>query len=295
MSAFDYGRSNVQIATSSDFQNWTLLDSKHDPLPNLGAWVKQNFTQTDPPVPLANVWAPAVIKRPSDGKFVMYYSAAVANVTRSHCIGAAISNTSSPAGPYAPLDTTITCPIEEGGAIDPTPFIDTDGTMYLAWKVDGNNVGNGGVCGNTVPPLKPTPIRLQKMNADGVTPEGEAITILDRIAEDGPLVEAPVIVRSSEGVYFLFYSSGCTRDPSYDVKYAWANDVKGPYTRANRTLLETDDFQLLAPGSVGIAEIGDGTFGMALHARVTMPTGRGRAMFTTKIRFNGTEVFLVRS
>lgn len=61
----------------------------------------------------------------------------------------------------------------------------------------------------------PTPIMLQRMLKDGVTPDGPPIQILDRIAEDGPLVEAPDIVRSKEGIYFLFFSSGCATDSSY--------------------------------------------------------------------------------
>ncbi|THV76360.1 Arabinanase/levansucrase/invertase [Aureobasidium pullulans] len=293
MTLADYGRSNIQMATSLDFKNWTLLDSKHDPLPDLGGWVKRGFNEKH--VPFANVWAPAVIKRPSDGKFILYYSAAVENATRSHCIGAAISNTSSPAGPYFPLNTTITCPIKEGGAIDPTPFIDMDGSFYLAYKIDGNNVGRGGVCGNTVTPVVSTPIQLQRMKEDGVTPDGPETTILDRTEQDGPLVEAPFLVRSSGGIYFLFYSSGCTRDSSYDVKYAWAQNVTGPYQRADKPLLKTGDFKLLAPGSVGLTEVmEDETFGMAFHARVEAPYGKVRAMYTSTIRFNGSEVLLVR-
>lgn len=64
-------------------------------------------------------------------------------------------------------------------------------------------------------PIVPTPIMLQRMLKDGVSPDGSAIQIFDRTAEDGPLVEAPDIVRSKEGIYFLFFSSGCTRDESY--------------------------------------------------------------------------------
>ncbi|THY68469.1 Arabinanase/levansucrase/invertase [Aureobasidium pullulans] len=273
MTLADYGRSNIQMATSLDFKNWTLLDSKHDPLPDLGGWVKRGFNEKH--IPFANVWAPAVIKRPSDGKFILYYSAAVENATRSHCIGAAISNTSSPAGPYFPLNTTITCPIKEGGAIDPTPFIWTDLSILLTKSTATTS--------------------LQRMKEDGVTPDGPETTILDRTEQDGPLVEAPFLVRSSGGIYFLFYSSGCTRDSTYDVKYAWAQNVTGPYQRADKPLLKTGDFKLLAPGSVGLTEVmEDETFGMAFHARVEAPYGKVRAMYTSTIRFNGSEVLLVR-
>ncbi|KAK8221912.1 hypothetical protein M8818_000077 [Zalaria obscura] len=289
----EYGTSNVQIATSQNFNNWTLLNSTNDPLPDTGAWVEQGFGTGGHHIPRANVWAPAVLKRPSDGKFILYYSALSSNGSRAHCVGAAVSNTSSPAGPYEPLQKPLACPTQLGGAIDPATFIDTDGTIYVAWKVDGNNRGHGGICGNTIKPLKDTPIILQKMKDDAVTPDGPQITILHRTDADGPLVEAPAFARSPDGTYFLFFSSGCTRAPSYDLKYAWAKNITGPYTRATYPLLKTGDWGLLAPGSVGIAEKDDGQYEMAFHARVATSYGRVRAMFTAPIDFNGTNIRLV--
>lgn len=295
-SSYEYGKSNVQLATSTDFSNWTLMDYTHDPLPVLGTWVNRNFTNdtAGPSIPKANVWAPAILKRPSDGKFVLYYAAATNDHPRFHCVGAAVSNTSSPAGPYVPIDTPLACPIDKGGAIDPAPFVDTDGTIYVAWKIDGNNIGHGGSCGNTVPPLVPTPIMLQKMKADGTTADGDPIQILDRNDSDGPLVEAPALARSDDGSYFLFFSSGCTRAPTYDLKYAFADNITGPYTRADSPLLSTGDWGLLAPGSVGIARNDNGTFEMAFHARVATDVGRVRAMFTTKIEFNNVTITMSR-
>lgn len=142
-SATAFGLSNVQIATSKDFLNWTLLDSSNDPLPVLGEWVNPTYTNTTPPVPRANVWAPEILQRPGDGKFVMYYSAEADNATHSHCVGAAVSDT-GPAGPYTPLNDSLACPTKKGGAIDPVSFVDDDGTIYIAWKIDGNNAGHGG-------------------------------------------------------------------------------------------------------------------------------------------------------
>lgn len=296
-SSYEYGTSNVQVATSTDFVNWTLLSSSYDPLPRTGEWVQQGLTERPPPIPRANVWAPAVLQRPSDGKFIMYYSASASNATRSHCLGGAISNTSSPLGPYEPLPTPLACPIPAGGAIDPATFVDTDDSIYVLWKVDGNNVGHGGSCGNMVDPQVPTPIRLQRMRSDGVTPDGEPITILDRTKDDGPLVEAPELVKSKEGVYFLFFSSGCTRAPTYDLKYAWSYNISGPYTRAALPLLSTGDWGLLAPGSVGVARAEEDVNGtevwrMAFHARVTTNFGRVRSMWTAGLTFNGTAAFL---
>ncbi|KAK3072057.1 hypothetical protein LTR53_007529 [Teratosphaeriaceae sp. CCFEE 6253] len=294
-SSYEYGTSNVQIATSTDFLRWDLLNSSHDPLPKVGAWANTGLTRLSPYIPRANVWAPAVIQRPTDNKFVMYYSATQALVIESwqyrrppaHCIGAAVSRTDSPAGPYDPIDTFLACDVVLGGAIDPAAFKDKDGTLYVAYKIDGNNIGHGGSCGNTRAPIMPTPIMLQKMRPDGVTADGRPVQILDRTKADGPLVEAPALVRAPDGTCFLFFSSGCTRSSSYDVKYATARSITGPYTRAKRPLLQSGDFGLLAPGSVGIHEDGRGSYHMAFQARISSPQGRIRALFTTELHLEG--------
>lgn len=136
---------------------------------------------------------------------------------------------------------------------------------------------------------------LQKMQSNGITRDGEPITILDRIASDGPLVEAPKIIRSAEGVYFLFFSSGCTQTPSYAVKYATSKKLEGPYKRAEKTLLQTGDWGLQAPGSVGIHEDGNGGWHMAFHARIFTPELGGiRAMYTTKLKLDGDIATMIR-
>lgn len=48
-------------------------------------------------------------------------------------------------------------------------------------------------------------------------------------------------------MYILFYSSHCYSTTSYDVAYATASSVNGPYTKAAVPLLRTPDF----PGLVG--------------------------------------------
>lgn len=304
----EYGTSNVQLATSTNFVDWTLLTSSHDPLPTTGAWVTRGMSVIPPSVPKSQVWAPGIIQRPTDNKFVLYYAAHKASLDNGsknailpgrhpapHCIGAAVSETDDPAGPYTPEATALACHLDGGGAIDPAAFQDHDGTLWLTYKVDGNNIGHGGICGNTKAPIVPTPIMLQKMLPDGITPDGNYTVIMDRMRSDGPLVEAPALVRSHEGIYFLFFSSGCTRSPSYDIKYATALNITGPYRRAQYPLLESGDYGLLAPGSASVHDDGNGGFDMAFHARVTAPQGRIRAMFTTKLEFNGHVVTMVRA
>jgi beta-xylosidase len=262
-----YGR-HIQHARSADFLRWTDVNV-HDVLPVLPGWVHAAYP---------NIWAPSVV-RADDGRFVMYFSAAVEAVPTIHCVGSAVAE--SVTGPYVPSEVPFACPISAGGAIDPAGFRDADGTRYVLYKVDGNAFGRGGACNNGIPPLKPTPILLQRVAGDGLTKRGGVIRLLDRDGLDGPLVEAPSLAQVG-GAYVLFYSSNCFDSPAYDVRVAVADSVEGPY-RKRDVLMESGDFGLVAPGG---ADVADGGEYMAFHAgRI----GR-RLMYTAKLSSNGTLV-----
>ena len=202
-----------------------------------------------------------------------------------------------------------------GGAIDPEGFQDpSNNKHYVLYKVDGNSLGHGGSCGNTVAPIMPTPIMLQEVSPhDGITPIGAPVKVLDRDVLDGPLIEAPALHRSAEGIYFLFYSSNCFTTPLYDVAYATAPEIHGPYTRSNRPLLASSDANLVGPGGLDIIRNGDMvvfhghltvTNDPAMKekaetiarntntpvANVKLPLVRG--LWTAKATFSGTQVSL---
>ena len=237
------GEQNIPVALSSDFNSWDV-QTGFDALPDVGSWSSGQ-----------DVWAPDVIQIDTDS-FVMYYTAELANGT-THCIGAATSNV--PQGPYTPQSEPIACPSASiGGAIDPSGFRDTDGTLYLLYKVDGNSVGHGGDCNNGIPPIVPTPIMIQRVSSDGLEPEGDAQQILVQDpALDGPLVEAPSLT-VSDGTYFLFFSSNCYETTMYDVAYAVSKNgvLNGgsDYTRASSPLLQSgmNVMGLVAPGGLTV-------------------------------------------
>jgi beta-xylosidase len=241
-----YGMIHVQIATSTDNQTWTVMEGV-DALPSLGIW------ETG-----AGVWAPDVVEL-DDGSFVMYYADSTTFAPQHHCVGVATST--SITGPYTPLDQPFACPDVNalGGAIDPDGFLDeSTGRRYVTYKVDGNSLGHGGACMNSVAPIVPTPILLQEVDTDGITLIGEAVEILDRDNFDGPLIEAPSLHLSDEGIYFLFFSSNCFTTPLYDTSYATATNITGPYTKSGRPLLVTGDGpNLLGPGGMDIIKGGN--------------------------------------
>lgn len=264
----------VQVAKggSSLYKQWTLLD-EIDAMPQIAAWTTGR-----------NTWAPDVHKTPT-GSYVMYFSGEVKANPARHCIGIAISDTVT--GPYIPDDEPFACDLDIGGAIDASGFQDDDGTNYVLYKVDGNSVGHGGSCGNTVQPIAPTPIMLQEVEVDGVTKIGDAVEIFNRSDEDGPLVEAPSLLRTPQGLYILFFSSGCYLEPTYNVNYATSTSAKGPFQRAARPMMRTGDFSLQAPGGASAVSVGS-SFGIAFHANCP----QGRCMHTTPTTVDGKEVMV---
>lgn len=158
------------------------------------------------------------------------------------------------------------------------------------YKVDGNSIGHGGNCNNGVDPILPTPIMIQPMQPDGTTPKGPPTQVLDRSVYDGPDIEAPSLVRSGDGTYVLFFSSNCYAGPFYDISYATARSVTGPYTKSSRPLLVTGQGpqRLFSPGGADV--LNDGTK-LVFHADEGN-TAQTRQMYTADITISGTEVYL---
>lgn len=304
------GGRNVQAAWSpAPSGPWTYIDQEI--LPFSGNWtlsgsvpISTTTTRTTTTLGGGNTWAPDVrMLRPNH--YVMYYSGQLpGNNSAFHCVGAATAT--SILGPYTPQETPLACPLSRGGAIDPSGFVDEDtGRRYVVYKVDGNSLGHGGECNNGVAPYQPTPIILQEVDRDdGVTILGPGVEILDRVAEqDGPLVEAPSLVRvlttssssqssstgtssnseeeekrekkQSKAIYVLFYSSHCWMTDLYRVNYATADNVTGPYVRAAKKDGDGDGDGGLLP----LIGTGDKSFNLTSPGGATGLDGGGSMVF----------------
>lgn len=164
-----------------------------------------------------------------DRTFVLYYTVTDAASGRQ-CISAATS--SSAEGPYADESTApLVCPVDRGGAIDPSPFVDDDGRAFLLWKVDGN------CCGS------PVSLQVQELDGSGtalVGPPGELLAPAQ--PWEAGLVEAPTMVRAPDGGLHLFYSANDWRtsaDADGDlhlVFHAWPPDKVGYDAGGHRRL-----------------------------------------------------------
>jgi len=173
----------------------------------------------------------------------------------------------------------------------PAGFKDTNGDIYVVYKVDGNSKGDGsGLCGQSKKNPKPTPIMLQKMKSDWMTPDGSPKQILDRDNNDGPLIEAPSL-NFKDGLYYLYFSSNCYSTTYYDTSFATASNVAGPYTKVlkpDAPILKTNTFGLSAPGGADVTP--DGTR-LVFHANGKDKDGGNiRPMWLSNINEDGKKV-----
>lgn len=119
-----------------------------------------------------------------------------------------------------------------------------------------------------------------------MTLQGSATTILDNLgASEEGIVEAPSLAHTGS-TWILFFSGSCFTGGNYNVNYATASSITGPYTRAARPLFQTGDYGLNGPGGADIDH--DGRH-LLFHAN----NGNGRAMWQAQVKLNGKTVSLV--
>jgi beta-xylosidase len=195
---------NVQVRESPDLSTW---EPRPDGLPALPAWAQPGWT-----------WSPSVIERA--GTFVLWYTVREPRSGRQ-AISTAVSD--RPTGPFTDgSEGPALFQLDEGGSIDPSPFVDADGQAYLLWKADANALSRA------------SSLWVQALSADGRALEGEATCLLvhDR-GWERPLVEAPSLA-CLDGRYWLWYSGGWWASPTYGIGLAVADDVLGPYRKLSR-------------------------------------------------------------
>jgi len=220
----------------------------------------------------------------------------VATAPNKHCVGAATA--SNPEGPYIPEEEPLFCDLGAGGAIDADGFNDPQtNRQYVVYKVDGNSVGHGGACANTVDPIAPTPLILQEVSPDdGYSLIGSPVEVLLNEPSDGPNIEAPSLTYdSSSRRYILFYSSRCFATDAYQVRYATSTSITGPYTKHPEPFLQTgtSPVNLYAPGGLDLTKDGRKA---VFHGDLNMGwfhndgTKRVRAMYAIDLAISSTAV-----
>lgn len=226
------GTGDIQVAKSSDLHNWVFVGNALAALPK---WAAPNAT-----------WAPSVLPRPTTTGmvYVAYYTTQNGR-DGPHCIGRAVA--AAPEGPF--VDDTpnpMICP-RRADAIDPSPFVDSDGAAYLTWR------GANG-------------ISSQRLAADGLRLEGDEHKLVDVDQPwEGKVVEGPSMVHV-RGRYFLFYSGNDWSSRNYAVGYAVCAGPTGPCTKPSRSPVLGTTGTIAGPGGQEFFTDTGGQLWMAYHA-----------------------------
>ena len=251
---------NIQIIASTDLTHWTAVGNA---LPSLPAWASANYT-----------WAPAVAM--IGGTFVLYYAVDVAGTRQRSA-----SRWRPPASPRGPFTDRSTAPLEcqksLGGSIDPSSFIDTNGTPYLVWKSGGPG--------------------SSKIWSQQLAPVGHVVRPRDQphlAAGTGPALggrdgRGPGPGHTG-GHYYLFFSGNDWNSANYAVGVA---TCIGPARSVQRCHTESRSCRAgrawRGPGGESVFADTCGNFWIAFHAWVPGAVGfpNSRDLYLRRLTFSG--------
>jgi len=237
-------QSNIPTAVSNDRVHWTQAP---DALPVLPSWAEPSISMT---------WAPAALN--AGDRWILYFSTEEAS-SHLECIGRAVS--SQPAGPYVDDSSQpMLCQRSLGGSIDPS-VIAQGGQHYLLWKNDGNSSG------------KQDYLWSEALTRDGLRPEGQPHRLLVPTAPwTQGIVEAPAMVPSSGGGYWLFYSGGGWNSSRYGTGLARCTTVLGPCSNVGNHAFLATSRTVVSPGGLDTFTGHDGRLWAAFTALVLVPS-----------------------
>lgn len=257
------------ILRSTDLVHWTPAGTAFTARP---AWATN--------APDWHPWAPSVIRTPSpcpgesSGPCYLMYYVGLSRTWDVNCIG--VATASAPAGPFIdhgplhldsadPADQPIGCgDTAAQGNIDPSPFVDSDGSAYLYVATDFATANGSSLLRPTISAI---PLSSDLLHASrpriplfaGDTGTWEAANVA------APTVEGPAMTKHN-GLYYLMYSGGSWRS-SYGMGYAISSSpVSGFVKQPGRLLTETR--AVLSPGGADALVTGPhgGTW-LAYHGR----------------------------
>ncbi len=253
---------NIPVLSSTDLETWQRAG---DALPSLPAWSVPGRT-----------WSPGVVS--IAGLYVMYYATEVAD-SGEQCLS--IATSSAPTGPFTDNSSApFVCQTSLGGSIDPQPFVDTDGRLYLYWKSNGGQ--------STVPAT----IWAALLSPDGLSLASSPQAVLGQDQAWESTLEGPDMVNAS-GAYVLFYSGGAWNSAGYGVGYADCAGPFGPCTKPVGAPILHSDAHRLGPGGESLFQDASGHWWMAYHAwdgpvsAYSYGAGDFRSLWIAPVTFEG--------
>ncbi len=188
-----------------------------------------------------------------------------------------MATATQPQGPFTDRSTApLECQKSLGGSIDPSSFIDTDGTPYLVWKSGGP--GSSKIWSEQLAPSGTA-------FAPGTTPT--ALLMPDQ-AWQGGTVEAPDLMTTG-GRYFLFYSGNDWNSANYAVGVATCTGPLGPCSDVTAKPILSSGPGVAGPGGESVFADTSGNFWIAFHAWVPGAVGfpNSRGLYLRRLMFSG--------
>jgi hypothetical protein len=226
----------VQVVASTDLTAWDVQGSALAAVPG---WAHEGFT-----------WAPAAIRTWTG--FSLFYTVRD-EASGRQCISRATA--AAPGGPYVDRSTgPLVCQLDEGGSIDPSPFVAEDGTLHLTWKSEGEVAGGSA-----------------RIWSAPLTPDGGALawfpTPLLTVDEawEGRTIEGPSMARTASG-WILIYSGNRWDSGSYATGYATCAGPTGPCTKPPDNVVLRSDGDREGPGGAELFRTSDGQLKVAYAA-----------------------------
>ncbi|WP_228407538.1 family 43 glycosylhydrolase [Lactococcus insecticola] len=222
---------------------------KKDVLNRLPKWAK------------GSIWAPSVSK--FNGKYYLYFSV-TDKTTNKFRIGVATSNT--PDGTFSVSDEPVTAMDAAGGVIDPSIYIE-NGTQYLAFKNDGNAVGQA------------SNLYIIKLTAAGSHTTGSSYKMISNLNVENPnpkykgkaayTIEAPYLVKAPDNTYVLFFAGNSYAQLDYFTGYATSKSLLGAYKYQNTVFTsEKTNNKIQGPGGTEVLISDKGEKMLYLHGWV---------------------------
>jgi beta-xylosidase len=211
------------------------------------------------------------------GVFLMYYTVRDGASGRQ-CVSLATS--ALPGGPFADTSTApLLCQVQNGGSIDPSPYLASNGTAYLLWKSDDNALG------------RRTQLWSQQLSSDGRSLVGSRVAMLTQSRSwQSPAIEGPTMVAAG-GLYYLFYGAGAWDSTNASIGYARCTSPLGPCVNASISgPWMASHGTALGPSGPEVFVDATGATRLAYHAwtgAVGYQNGGVRSLWIDTLRFSG--------
>lgn len=234
---------------STDLQTWTPMGYIFDKWPD---WTMGAF------------WAPELVEV---GDKVLCYYTARQKSDETSCIGVAVAD--GPEGKFVDHGPIVKTTNE---AIDSYVFND-NGQLWITWKAYGLESDK-----------RPIEILAQKLSADGLTLQGEPVTLITDTERIG--CEGQCIIKEGD-YYYLLYSirDCCSPQSDYAVSVARSKSFTGPYEKyAGNPILEGNAKDIQSCGHGTLVKKAKGEYYYLCHAYYMGKYKEGRKGILQKMK-----------